>query len=134
MLYIDVLLSKTLFCQILFNLIYISPLSICRFHMILSFINFWVIDVYILYPMFPCLFSEMGGECLYTHIVGMMPEVHACLLQLAEGVEPLVIQPVHHIHPTSGWLHNQLTFQTNRRLPLISVELFHIEPKFRIYY
>ena len=72
------------------------------------------------------------GERLLTCVVGMMLEVHACMLQLAEGVQPLVIQPVHHIHPTSGWLHNQLTFQTNRRLALISIELFHIEPKSRI--
>ena len=100
--------------------------------MILSFINFWVIDVYILDPhpdltvsfLYPVvrvsevyahlpLLGELG-EHLLTCVVGMMLEVHACMLQLAEGVQPLVIQPVHHIHPTSGWLHNQLTFQTIR--------------------
>ena len=76
-------------------------------------------------------------ECVVSLIaypVVRVAEVHACLLQLAEGVESLVIQPVHHIHPTSGWLHNQLTFETNWRLALISVELFHIELKSRIYY
>ena len=87
--------------------------------------------------MIPLPYVPLLEECVVSLIaypVVRVVEVHACLLQLAEGVEPLVIQPIHHIHPTSGWLHNHLTFQTNRRVALISVELFHIEPKFRIYY
>ena len=55
-----------------------------------------VSDVYARLP----LLGELGERVL-TCIVGMMLEVHACMLELAEGLQPLVIQAVHDIHPTS---------------------------------
>ena len=66
--------------------------------------------MYILYPIFSWLFLERGGECVLTCVLGMMGEVDACMLELAEGVQPLVIQAVHDTHPTSAWVHNQLRF------------------------
>ena len=76
--------------------------------------------MYILYPTFSWLFSERGGECVLTCVVGMMGEVDACMLELAEGLQPLVIQAVHHIQAASAWVHNKLTFQTIRH-PLLEV-------------
>ena len=100
-----------------FNLRYISPKysqCICRFHRILSFTYVWVIDICFLDPhpwrdpVIPLPYVPLLGEVcepLLTHVHGMVPEVHARLLLLGEGGEPLIVYPVHHIHPDVGWLH-----------------------------